>query len=99
LLPTLSDRDRAAAWIAAVEDDLAHVALTDAAQRVVRLRASGIALTAGEEAKLGVLVEQLPGVPRAIFAGESLTNIWRVHDPALAHVVPRSGELTVETLT
>src|SRR5262249_32640452 len=77
-------------------DDLGHADLDSAGRRVARLRASGVTLAPDESARLAAQSAQLVGPPARVFEGDALPGAWRVADPSLVHVVPRSHQLTVE---
>ncbi len=97
-LPGIGERDRASAWLDAIDDDLQHVAFIDAGRRLAELRATGLNLEPDQRARLDALRAQLPGVATPVFDGDRVAAPWHVRDPSLVHVVPRSRRLTVETL-
>jgi|GEM_PF-2409062 len=98
-LPSLDEAARIEAWLAALDDDLAHGALLEGLDRATRLRASALPRSPADEARLHELELQLPSPPRAVFGGAGLDPAWRIVDPSLVQVDAGANQLVVETLT
>jgi len=92
-----SSRARLEALLAAAEERAARLEVADA-RRVIDEASRSAALTDEERARLVAMRSELEIAPLPLFTGEPLAGPWRVLDPSLAHVVPGSRRLTVETL-
>lgn len=90
-------RPRLDGLLAAIEERAARLEIHDA-RRLIDEAGASPQLTAEERARLQLLRDQLEVTPLPLYDGDALGAAWRVGDPALIHVVPGSGRLTVQTL-